>query len=857
MHVLIELTPLDPVTGTRPTLRLSSTQDRTVNGLNSVRWWPGILRKPSLSIGLFDGDFTSVAAPGQAALDLSLVALEKLDSNARRFVWAGAGITIYAGTSGQSWPWASVFSGKVKSFRAAASKLSVTATIDDEPFSVQVLSASYAGTGGIEGGADIKGKPKPWAFGAPKNIEPVLIDSVDSVFQVSAYGAIKNVVTLYERGAAFGASYGDYANYAALVAAAIPAGRWATCLASGLIRLGAPPYGLITADIEGDYQGGTWRRLPGAILQRIASALSISSGALDTTSLNALDTYAATLPSGGNISLYLTEQGDFLDLAQRIVLSFNAQACISWLGQLFVARATIGSSVATLDSQQARLPRVTECVETDVSPPYSKIQMGAQKCWRVHTFDEIAFQAELIDKGQYDAAVAYREGNIVTMVDGSRWVFIGATPLTGSTPSDANANWDRMVDAVSLPLGSNLVVNSEFTNGLTGWALGGFNNTGLTFSSGLDLAGWSGTKHVAYAVVSGTPAAGTVFDAYNSIGGPNTNLTNLQRWAVPVLPGEKLYYSALVAGHRCTVAANLQYRDANGAYLTEVSSSHNTGSPNFANGDPANAQRVGAFHTVPNGARFAFLNIRGLCPGGQANPYIFFSDGFIAKVDPNQTAIPPYTMGPGNRRADVTGENTANNTANVGSTSATTVESGANAANAGVNSDGTIKNDKVGSGAIVLGAVSGQATAYTDAAVSINTLNSWVDLQTCVYASIGKPVSLWGQASINYYVQLDASAVEPDGCSFWVRTRLLCDGVEIVPPKDEARIDLAAPTSATRFQYGAISPAMHLSHTPAAGTHTYQLQAMIAESGHALGTVSTTSSATRRALTPIELRRSS
>ena len=102
MHVLIELTPLDPVTGTRPTLRLSSTQDRTVNGLNSVRWWPGILRKPSLSIGLFDGDFTSVAAPGQAALDLSLVALEKLDSNARRFVWAGAGIAIYAGEIGRA-----------------------------------------------------------------------------------------------------------------------------------------------------------------------------------------------------------------------------------------------------------------------------------------------------------------------------------------------------------------------------------------------------------------------------------------------------------------------------------------------------------------------------------------------------------------------------------------------------------------------------------------------------------------------------------------------------------------------------------------------------------------------------------
>lgn len=794
MHVLIELTPLDPVAGTRTTLRLSSAQDRSIADLNGVRWWPGIIRKPSLSMSLFDGDFSSTIDVGQASLELSLTALEKLNSNARRFVWAGASITIYAGTSGQAWPWTAVFAGKVKGFRAQASKLSITATVDDEPFSVQVPSATYAGTGGLEGGADIKGKPKPWAFGAPKNIEPVLIDSINSVFQVSAYGSgIKAVTALYERGAAFSASFGNYADYAALVAANIPAGRWATCLASGLIRLGAPPYGLITADIEGDYNSSVWTRLPGAILQRIATALSISSGVVDSTSLGAIDTYAATLPGGGNISLYLTEQEGFLDLAQRLALMFNAQAGISWTGKLFMTRVAIGSPVATLDSQQKRLPRVTDCIETDVSPPYTKIQMGAQKCWRVHTFDEIAFGAELIDKGLYSASVVYRDGNIVSLDDGSRWLFVGATPFSGSAPTDVNANWSRMTNAVQsaaiaaaqaaadaaqadadaalttltniasdslltpdekprviqdrdaivaeqsgidaqattfgittekttydtavsalttylatltspvlwsnltgnttivgstfrqkfldvyaarqallnkiaaeaakradLALGSNLVVNSEFTNGLTGWSAGWDGDSGLPVTRGLNLTGspnnWFGTKNVAWAKVTGTPAAGKVFDAYYSLGPGATNLDKGLRWAVPVMPGDRLYYSALVAGHRCNVLANLQFWDGNGTYVSEVASATApvaTSTTDFSDGDPTQATRVGAFVNIPNGSaiRFAFLNIRAVCPGGQADPYIFFSDGFIAKVDPNQTVPPVYTMGPGDRRA--------------------------------------------------------------------------------------------------------------------------------------------------------------------------------------------------------------
>ncbi|PZU59838.1 MAG: hypothetical protein DI547_05005 [Sphingobium sp.] len=405
-------------------------------------------KKPSLGIRLFDGDFSSAVDAGQASFEISSFALERIDPLVERYVWAGAPIRLYAGNSGDAWPWPEVFKGRIDSFQFKDGRIALTAKVDSEPFEAQANPLLYAGTTGIEGGADLKNRPKPWAFGAPRNVEPVLIDSVNSVFQVSGYGPIKAVDALYERGSAFGASLGDAGSYSALVASDIPAGRWGTCLAQGLIRLGAPPYGVITADVQGDYAGAVWRRLPGAIIRRVCDNAGIDSSLIDTASLAALDGAMTAMPSGGNISLYLTEQETVMELAQRLFLGCNAQAGIGWTGKLFASRLSIGSPAVTLHSQGKRLPAVVDATEADVSPPYKRMQMGGAKSWRVHTLDEIAFQAALTDRGQYLSTTVYREGDIVTLADGSKWVFVGPTPLTGSTPSDANTNWARMSNAI-------------------------------------------------------------------------------------------------------------------------------------------------------------------------------------------------------------------------------------------------------------------------------------------------------------------------------------------------------------------------------------------------------------------------
>lgn len=442
MHILAELTPLDPASGARVTLRACSSDDRAITALGGERWWPAIHEMPSLGIKLFDGDFSSNVDPGGASFTVLIDKLARIDPDARLYRWGGAKVKLYSGESGDAWPWPTAFEGLLERFEQQANRLKIQARVDTEPFEKPVLTLAYAGTGGAEGGADLKNKVKPWVLGRAANVEPLLIDATNSVFQFSAYGPIEAVTALYERGSDFGASVGNFASYAALVAAAIPRGRWGTCLAEGLVRLGAPPFGVITGDVDGDKPGGVWIRNTGAIISRMATNAGVASSLIDSASLAALD-----LAVPYNINLVLTDQTSVLDIARRLARPCNAQAGISWTGKLFVCRVAIGTPVITLDAQGRRRPGVLSSVESDVSPPYWRIEMGAKRSWKVHSPDEIAFAAALVDRGLYAAGETYREGNIVDLANGSRWLYINPSPTSGNAPpatGTSNAWWSRL-----------------------------------------------------------------------------------------------------------------------------------------------------------------------------------------------------------------------------------------------------------------------------------------------------------------------------------------------------------------------------------------------------------------------------
>lgn len=113
----------------------------------------------------------------------------------------------------------------------------------------------YLGTGGAEGPEELKDRTKPCCFGYVNNIAPVLISSVYLIWQVHQ-GAITSVDAVYDRGAALEEAEAlDVTMWDALVAAYVAPGYFTYAPSLGMIKLGSPPAGQVTADVHGS-EGG-------------------------------------------------------------------------------------------------------------------------------------------------------------------------------------------------------------------------------------------------------------------------------------------------------------------------------------------------------------------------------------------------------------------------------------------------------------------------------------------------------------------------------------------------------------------------------------------------------------------------
>jgi hypothetical protein len=112
----------------------------------------------------------------------------------------------------------------------------------------------YGGAGGADGTSDLAGKRKPLVFGNARNISPVAL--VPSLLIYQAHdGPMQSIDVVYDRAVPLTAGT-NYASYAALAAASVSAGQYATCLVEGLIKLGSTPAGTVTSDVKGANAGG-------------------------------------------------------------------------------------------------------------------------------------------------------------------------------------------------------------------------------------------------------------------------------------------------------------------------------------------------------------------------------------------------------------------------------------------------------------------------------------------------------------------------------------------------------------------------------------------------------------------------
>jgi len=207
--------------------------------------------------------------------DLRVMNMGEID-DWRNLHWDGRAVVIKAGLKGSAYADFQIIFDGVSGSLVSAKDGYVLDLRDKQSLLDKLLQDTlYAGTGGNEGGDDLKDKPKPVAFGECLNITPVRVDSSSNVYDVHD-GQIEAVTAVYDNGKLLTLT----TNYT-------------VDLVNGRITLTASPTGLITADIKGSKTSGAYVSTVADIVERLVTDFGgLVPADLDAASFTALNSAA-------------------------------------------------------------------------------------------------------------------------------------------------------------------------------------------------------------------------------------------------------------------------------------------------------------------------------------------------------------------------------------------------------------------------------------------------------------------------------------------------------------------------------------------------------------------------------------
>lgn len=292
----LEAQPWNPVTNAAVTLRATSIDIAQAVQLDhdQAEWLPVLKSGPTTQMSVFDG--AAIQASRSTFGKIDLLAGDEAIDHWVGYQWAQRPITIYAATIDLSNPAAPVFpatkaaltvifQGEIDTYDADKATL----TLSIKQPSGKVASASYAGTGGMEGPVTLKGVVKPWASGEHFNRAPTLVDSGLQLYQWHGYGPSEELTNVRERGIILDQTRVTHANAAALLAATVQPTEIHVCLAVSAFRIGFTPVAEITCDFKGDNTGGYSARLGSIVKRLMTGPAGLALASIDTSTLTNLD----------------------------------------------------------------------------------------------------------------------------------------------------------------------------------------------------------------------------------------------------------------------------------------------------------------------------------------------------------------------------------------------------------------------------------------------------------------------------------------------------------------------------------------------------------------------------------------
>ncbi len=269
-----------------------------------------------------------------------------------------------------------------------------------------IQTNTYAGTGGLEGGENLEGKFKPVTLGEVYQVEPVLVDPANLIYQLHD-GSMSEVVAVRDNGDALSFN-ADVADITAAAPGIGPPVQYNTSLANGYIRLGAQT-GVITVDLKGDNNSG-YIDTVGAIIRRLLANVV---GLTDPDDLH--------VPAFTEMEIRAPETVGFFAGAEREfrlpeVIDLLINSVFGFWGMRPDGRFTLG--IIRPPGTPAATYTDNELIEFDfleAPPPTKKLNFRHRPNWRVLSPTEIAgvvsdanrelFGKDYLDSEKSDASV--------------------------------------------------------------------------------------------------------------------------------------------------------------------------------------------------------------------------------------------------------------------------------------------------------------------------------------------------------------------------------------------------------------------------------------------------------------------
>ncbi|WP_019998862.1 hypothetical protein [Aureimonas ureilytica] len=307
------------------------------------------------------------------------------DGLARTHAMDGRSLIIRLGGAASAYDtFGVVFAGQSTGFLAKGEEFIVELRDNAYLLDVPASATTFAGTGGLEGGEDLKGRRRPRAFGYVQNVTPAALTQNTTLVHSVGTGAAKAIPAVYVRGAPL-LKGPDFPTYEALVASTVEKGYFNTCLAQSLFRPAftlSEDIGQYTADVEGEMLDGNLAASTPDIIELLARG---AAGVLLDQASFARVRSLQSAPVG-----YYLPPGDETTISQAMTALMRGVG--GWAGFRRNGRLEVGILQAPKGDPNA--PRVTdieiitiepEALPDGIDPPPYRMRAAYALNWTVRT----------------------------------------------------------------------------------------------------------------------------------------------------------------------------------------------------------------------------------------------------------------------------------------------------------------------------------------------------------------------------------------------------------------------------------------------------------------------------------------